>query len=330
MKHFKLLKSLIGIALILILSLSVFAIPAGAATSKTYLSTMGYSSFVSTCALNNCSPYTGEDIHGNQCENAYQFFLNTSSEVYSNTEEVERNGYVSYTVSFDLNSEYDNFNFYLTSGQHIWQDSVKISIFGDNQHLYGSGVNENTNQVPVSFSVKGVDVLTFEIRAETIIGGGPITNWIILNDAYFTGKGVEPTKPTDAPTTKPTSAPTEKPTSEPTDKPTTSPTDKPTDSSTDAPTDPSSVKPTVPATIDPTKPSNPSNPSNPASVTAPTKTVMSNNSSNTTNTGSSNGKVAGTVKTGHFIMIYVIAIAVALLALSGFIVYRKYKKNNNR
>lgn len=322
MKQAKILKSVIGIALILMLSLSVFVIPAGAASTKTYLDTMGYSSFNSTCPTNNCSPYSGNDIHGNQCQNAYQFFLNAYSKEYSNTEEVESKGIVSYTVSFNLNKKYNDFNFQLTSGKHIFLESVRISILGDNKHLYGSGVNENTNQVPVSVDVKGIDVLTFEISAEAISAVGANVAWIILNNAYFTGEGEEPTRPTDPPTEKPTAAPTEKPTAAPTEKPTTAPTVKPTD--------PSTEKPTVPATLDPTKPTNPSNPTNPTSVTAPTKTVISNNNSNISSTNNTSGKIAGTVKTGNFILIYVIAAAAAILALSGLIVYKKFKKGSSQ
>ncbi|MGN1111620.1 MAG: NPCBM/NEW2 domain-containing protein [Acutalibacteraceae bacterium] len=329
MKQAKILRSVIGLALILMLSLSVFVIPAGAATSKTYLDTMGYFSFNSDIEKNSCAPYKGKDRHENICTNAYQFYIDACALDYPNSDEVQKRGSVSFNVSFKLDKKYENFCFNLTSGEHIEAGSVKIAIYGDNNHLYGSGVTEETNQVPVSFSVKGVDVLTFEITAPT--GGySSEDNYIILNNAYFTGEGEEPTRPTDPPTEKPTTAPTEKPTTAPTDKPTTAPTEKPTTAPSVKPTDPSTEKPTVPATVDPTKPTNPSNPTNPTSVTAPTKTVISNNNSNTSSTNNTSGKVAGTVKTGNFILIYVIAVAAVILALSGLIVYKKFKKGSSQ
>ncbi len=325
MKQAKILRSVIGIALILMLSLSVFVIPAGAVTSKTYLDTMGYFSFNSDIEKNSCAPYNGKDRHGNICTNAYQFYIDSAWNHYPNPDEVHKRGSMSYSVSFKLNNKFDQFCFNLTSGYEI-ESSIKIAIYGDNNHLYGSGVTEETNQVPVSFSVKGVDVLTFEITAST----NGWDNYIILNNAYFTGEGEEPTRPTDPPTEKPTTAPTEKPTTAPTDKPTTAPTEKPTTAPSVKPTDPSTEKPTVPATVDPTKPTNPSNPTNPTSVTAPTKTVISNNNSNTSSTNNTSGKVAGTVKTGNFILIYVIAVAAVILALSGLIVYKKFKKGSSQ
>lgn len=321
MKQVKILRSVIGIALILMLSLSVFVIPAGAASTKTYLDTMGYFSFNSEIEDNSCAPYNGVDRHQNNCTNAYQFYITAARENYPNPSEVQERGSVSFDVSFKLDKKYENFCFNLTSGEYIDAGSVKIAIYGDNNHLYASGVTEETNQVPVSFSVKGVDVLTFEITAPTG-GWSSEYNYIILNNAYFTGEGEEPTRPTDPPTEKPTAAPTEKPTAAPTEKPTTAPTVKPTD--------PSTEKPTVPATLDPTKPTNPSNPTNPTSVTAPTKTVISNNNSNISSTNNTSGKIAGTVKTGNFILIYVIAAAAAILALSGLIVYKKFKKGSSQ
>ena len=152
-------------------------------------------------------------------------------------------GWASYNVTFKLDSKYDSFNFKLTAGNRIDQGTVNISILDDNNNLlYSNGVSENTNQIPVNFSVKGVNLLTFEIKGPLESYFAYSNNYIILNNAYFTSNGSTPEPPTD-----PTPDPTEPPT-DPTEPPT-APTPTPTPTPTPNTTDPTPA-PTKPATPD--------------------------------------------------------------------------------
>ena len=239
-----LLKQLLVILMVTVMVAGISVVGASAAdTKKTYLDTMGYSSFNSDSPRNSCSPFKGEDLHGNECTNAYQFYLDVDWRSYSNKDEVHNRGWASYNVTFKLDSKYDSFNFKLTAGNRIDQGTVNISILDDNNNLlYSNGVSENTNQIPVNFSVKGVNLLTFEIKGPLESYFAYSNNYIILNNAYFTSNGSTPEPPTD-----PTPDPTEPPT-DPTEPPT-APTRTPTPTPTPNTTDPTPA-PTKPATPD--------------------------------------------------------------------------------
>ena len=210
-----LLKQLLVILMVTVMVAGISVVGASAAdTKKTYLDTMGYSSLNSDSPKNSCSPFKGEDRHGNECTNAYEFKIRLDAGEYTNPDEVNERGWVSYTVTFNLNSKYDTFNFDLTSDDIC--ETAKISILDDNKNpLYSNDVSNATNLIPVSFSVKGVNVLTFEIKSA-------LWNWpassIILNNAYFTSNGSIPEPPT-APTPTPTPTPTPN-TTDPTPAPT--------------------------------------------------------------------------------------------------------------
>ncbi|MDD6447404.1 MAG: hypothetical protein PUF87_05945, partial [Ruminococcus sp.] len=225
-----LLKQLLVILMVTVMVAGISVVGASAAdTKKTYLNTIGYSSIVSDNFRNSCSPFKGEDRHGNECTNAYQFYIRSRWTEYPNPDEAYDRGWISYTVTSKLDQKYDSFNFNLTAGDVIEAGTVKLSILDDNNNLlYSNGVSENTNQIPVNFSVKGVNTLTFELM--TPCEG--FNNYIILNNAYFTSNGSTPEPPT-APTPDPTEPPTA-PTPDPTEPPT-APTPDPTEPPT-APT----------------------------------------------------------------------------------------------
>ena len=238
-----LLKQLLVILMVTVMVAGISVVGASAAdTKKTYLDTMGYSSLNSDSPKNSCSPFKGEDHNGNKCTNAYEFKIRLHNFDYTNPDEVDERGWVSYTVTFNLNSKYDTFNFDLTSGGIC--ETAKISILDDNKNpLYSNGVSDATNLIPVSFSVKSVNVLTFEITSTL---ASYSTSSIILNNAYFTSNGSTPEPPT-APTPGPTEPPTD-PTPGPTEPPT-APTPTPTPTPTPNTTDPTPA-PTKPATPD--------------------------------------------------------------------------------
>ena len=238
-----LLKQLLVILMVTVMVAGISVVGASAAdTKKTYLDTMGYSSLNSDSPKNSCSPFKGEDHNGNKCTNAYEFKIRLHNFDYTNPDEVDERGWVSYTVTFNLNSKYDTFNFDLTSGGIC--ETAKISILDDNKNpLYSNGVSDATNLIPVSFSVKSVNVLTFEITSTL---ASYSTSSIILNNAYFTSNGSTPEPPTD-PTPDPTEPPTD-PTPDPTEPPT-APTPTPTPTPTPNTTDPTPA-PTKPATPD--------------------------------------------------------------------------------
>ncbi len=325
-----LLKQLLVILMVTVMVAGISVVGASAAdTKKTYLDTMGYSSFNSDSPKNSCSPFKGEDRHGNECTNAYEFKIRTHAYDYTNPDEVFERGWVSYTVTFNLNSKYDTFNFDLTSGGIY--DSAKISILDDNKNpLYSNGVSDATNLIPVSFSVKGVNVLTFEI---TSVPENYSTSSIILNNAYFTSNGSTPEPPTDPtpdptepPTdpTEPPTAPTPTPTPGPTEPPT-APTPTPTPGPTEPPTAPTPTPtPTpTPNTTDPTPA--PTKPATPDSVIN-NKNGNGGSNSNGDSTVGKDGK--GVVATGG--VPFVTAGALATVALGAWITMLVRRKLVNK
>ena len=322
-----LLKQLLVILMVTVMVAGISVVGASAAdTKKTYLDTMGYSSLNSDSPKNSCSPFKGEDRHGNECTNAYEFKISMVAGDYTNPDEVNERGWVSYTVTFNLNSKYDTFNFDLTSGDI--HDTAKISILDDNKNpLYSNGVSDATNLTPVSFSVKGVNVLTFEITST-------LNNWwtssIILNNAYFTSNGSipePPTAPTPDPTEPPTdppTAPTPTPTPGPTEPPT-APTPTPTPGPTEPPTAPTPTPtPTpTPNTTDPTPA--PTKPATPDSVIN-NKNGNGDSNSNGDSTVGKDGK--GVVATGG--VPFVTAGALATVALGAWITMLVRRKLVNK
>ena len=325
-----LLKQLLVILMVTVMVAGISVVGASAAdTKKTYLDTMGYSSFNSDSPKNSCSPFKGEDHNDNKCTNAYEFKIRTHAYDYTNPDEVFERGWVSYTVTFNLNSKYDTFNFDLTSGGIY--DSAKISILDDNKNpLYSNGVSDATNLIPVSFSVKGVNVLTFEI---TSVPENYSTSSIILNNAYFTSNGSTPEPPTDPtpdptepPTdpTEPPTAPTPTPTPGPTEPPT-APTPTPTPGPTEPPTAPTPTPtPTpTPNTTDPTPA--PTKPATPDSVIN-NKNGNGGSNSNGDSTVGKDGK--GVVATGG--VPFVTAGALATVALGAWITMLVRRKLVNK
>ena len=325
-----LLKQLLVILMVTVMVAGISVVGASAAdTKKTYLDTMGYSSLNSDSPKNSCSPFKGEDHNGNKCTNAYEFKIRLHNFDYTNPDEVDERGWVSYTVTFNLNSKYDTFNFDLTSGGIC--ETAKISILDDNKNpLYSNGVSDATNLIPVSFSVKSVNVLTFEITSTL---ASYSTSSIILNNAYFTSNGsipepptdptpdpteppTDPTEPPTAPTPTPTPGPTEPPTA-PTPTPTPGPTEPPT-----APTPTPTPTPT-PNTTDPTPA--PTKPATPDSVIN-NKNGNGGSNSNGDSTVGKDGK--GVVATGG--VPFVTAGALATVALGAWITMLVRRKLVNK
>lgn len=330
-----LLKQLLVILMVTVMVAGISVVGASAAdTKKTYLDTMGYSSLNSDSPKNSCSPFKGEDHNGNKCTNAYEFKIRLHNFDYTNPDEVDERGWVSYTVTFNLNSKYDTFNFDLTSGGIC--ETAKISILDDNKNpLYSNGVSDATNLIPVSFSVKSVNVLTFEITSTL---ASYSTSSIILNNAYFTSNGSTPEPPTD-PTPDPTEPPTD-PTPDPTEPPT-APTPTPTPGPTD-PTDP--TNPTPGPTVPPTGPTDsttgpcpiptptpdPTDPTpTPTKPATPDNVIDNKNGGSSSNGDSTVGKDGkGVVATGG--VPFVTAGALATVALGAWITMLVRKKFVNK
>lgn len=320
MKAKQIKRSILAILMIAVFMVGTSVVSVGAATQKTYLNTMGYSSFNTDCKLNFSAPYDGKDRHGNQCTNANQFNIESNWEYYSNPDEVHDRGYVSYTITYDLNKKYNNFIFSLTVNE-IAAGSVELSILGDNSLIYGNGVSKGTNQTPVSINVKDVDIITFELTAPTTKPGYVSSNSIILNDAYFTSEGATPEPTTKVPDTtqKPTQAPT-KPVENPT---TVAPTTKnpvvtPTKNVEDTTETASSEKATS-SNIKPTASQNATSKistSDTATKDGANKGIanISNNKGNSDNS---------TIQTGAVSIAVVLFVILASLAIGGFVWYRR-------
>ena len=318
MKAKQIKMSIFAVLLIAILIVGTSVVSVGAATQKTYLNTMGYSSFNTDCKLNFSAPYDGKDRYGNQCTNANQFNIESNWEYYSNSDEVHDRGYVSYTITYDLNKKYSNFIFSLTVNE-IAAGSVQLSILGDNSLIYGNGVSKGTNQTPVSINVKDVDIITFELTAPTTKPGYVSSNSIILNDAYFTSEGTTPEPTTKVPDTtqKPTQAPTK-----PVENPTTvapatkNPVVTPTKNIEDATETASSEKATS-SNIKPTASQNATSKvstSDTATKDSANKGIASINKGNSDN---------GTIQTGAVSIAVVLFVILASLATGGFVWYRR-------
>lgn len=320
MKAKQIKMSIFAVLLIAILMVGTSVVSVGAATQKTYLNTMGYSSFNTDCKLNFSAPYDGKDRHGNQCTNANQFNIESNWEYYSNSDEVHDRGYVSYTITYDLNKKYSNFIFSLTVNE-IAAGSVQLSILGDNSLIYGNGVSKGTNQTPVSINVKDVDIITFELTAPTTKPGYVSSNSIILNDAYFTSEGVSPEPTTKVPETtqKPTQAPTKHVENPTTVAPTTkNPVVTPTKNVEDTTETASSEKATS-SNIKPTASQNATSKvstSDTATKDSANKGIanISNNKGNSDNS---------TIQTGAVSIAVVLFVILASLATGGFVWYRR-------
>lgn len=320
MKAKQIKRSILAILMIAVFMVGTSVVSVGAATQKTYLNTMGYSSFNTDCKLNFSAPYDGKDRHGNQCTNANQFNIESNWEYYSNPDEVHDRGYVSYTITYDLNKKYNNFIFSLTVNE-IAAGSVELSILGDNSLIYGNGVSKGTNQTPVSINVKDVDIITFELTAPTTKPGYVSSNSIILNDAYFTSEGATPEPTTKVPDTtqKTTQAPT-KPVENPT---TVAPTTKnpvvtPTKNVEDTTETASSEKATS-SNIKPTASQNATSKistSDTATKDGANKGIanISNNKGNSDNS---------TIQTGAVSIAVILFVILASLATGGFVWYRR-------
>lgn len=320
MKAKQIKMSIFAFLLIAILMVGTSVVSVGAATQKTYLNTMGYSSFNTDCKLNFSAPYDGKDRYGNQCTNANQFNIESNWEYYSNSDEVHDRGYVSYTITYDLNKKYSNFIFSLTVNE-IAAGSVQLSILGDNSLIYGNGVSKGTNQTPVSINVKDVDIITFELTAPTTKPGYVSSNSIILNDAYFTSEGVSPEPTTKVPDTtqKPTQAPT-KPVENPT---TVAPATKnpvvTTTKNVEDTTETASSEKATSSNIKPTASQNATSKvstSDTATKDGANKGIanISNNKGNSDN---------GTIQTGAVSIAVVLFVILASLATGGFVWYRR-------
>lgn len=318
MKAKQIKRSILAILMIAVLMVGTSVVSVGAATQKTYLNTMGYSSFNTDCKLNFSAPYDGKDRYGNQCTNANQFNIESNWEYYSNSDEVHDRGYVSYTITYVLNKKYSNFIFSLTVNE-IAAGSVQLSILGDNSLIYGNGVSKGTNQTPVSINVKDVDIITFELTAPTTKPGYVSSNSIILNDAYFTSEGTTPEPTTKVPDTtqKPTQAPTK-----PVENPTTvapatkNPVVTPTKNVEDTTETASSEKATS-SNIKPTASQNATSKvstSDTATKDSANKGIASINKGNSDN---------GTIQTGAVSIAVVLFVILASLATGGFVWYRR-------
>lgn len=318
MKAKQIKRSILAILMIAVLMVGTSVVSVGAATQKTYLNTMGYSSFNTDCKLNFSAPYDGKDRYGNQCTNANQFNIESNWEYYSNSDEVHDRGYVSYTITYVLNKKYSNFIFSLTVNE-IAAGSVQLSILGDNSLIYGNGVSKGTNQTPVSINVKDVDIITFELTAPTTKPGYVSSNSIILNDAYFTSEGTTPEPTTKVPDTtqKPTQAPTK-----PVENPTTvapatkNPVVTPTKNIEDTTETASSEKATS-SNIKPTASQNATSKvstSDTATKDSANKGIASINKGNSDN---------GTIQTGAVSIAVVLFVILASLATGGFVWYRR-------
>ncbi len=146
---------------------------------KFYLSQMLYSDEKTDTKRNSFSIYDGEDYNNDKCKNALKFSFTNSIHDYS--EEVQKEKYSTYSVSYDLDSKYTKFIAGLTHGGI--DDEMKVEILGDDKLLFSQGITCESALFDVDLDVKDVKILTIKI-------GGFIHNIgneseLIFNNAYF-------------------------------------------------------------------------------------------------------------------------------------------------
>lgn len=143
-----------------------------------YLNQMLYSDEKTDTKRNSFSVYDGEDYNGDKCKNALKFSFANDKDNYS--EEVQKTGYSTYSISYDLDSKYTKFIAGLTHGGI--NDEMKVEILGDDKLLFSQGITNKSALVDVDLDVKDVKILTIKIGGFLDYNGG---SEIIFNNAYF-------------------------------------------------------------------------------------------------------------------------------------------------
>lgn len=147
---------------------------------KFYLNQMLYSDEKTDTKRNSFSVYDGEDYNGDKCKNALKFtFTHDKGSDYS--EEVKKEGYSTYSISYDLDSKYKKFIADLTH-DGIYDD-MKVEILGDDKLLFSQGITDQSAMFDVDLDVSNVKILT--IRLGGFLTGYGGNSDIIFNNAYF-------------------------------------------------------------------------------------------------------------------------------------------------
>ncbi len=145
---------------------------------KFYLNQMLYSDEKTDTKRNSFSVYDGEDYNFDKCKNALKFSFTNEKDNYS--EEIQKTGYSTYSISYDLDSKYTKFIAELTHGSI--HDETKVEILGDDKLLFSQGITNESALFDVDLDVKDVKIFTIKIGGFLDYNG---VSEIIFNNAYF-------------------------------------------------------------------------------------------------------------------------------------------------
>lgn len=145
---------------------------------KFYLNQMLYSDEKTDTKRNSFSVYDGEDYNGDKCKNALKFSFTNDDDDYS--EEIQKTGYSTYSISYDLDGKYTKFIAELTHDGI--NDEMKVEILGDDKLLFSQGITNKSALFDLDLDVKDVKIFTIKISGFLDNFGG---SDIIFNNAYF-------------------------------------------------------------------------------------------------------------------------------------------------
>ncbi|MEE0060944.1 MAG: PT domain-containing protein [Acutalibacteraceae bacterium] len=322
MKFKKITQKALPVIFSIVLAVGTSIAGAGAIEDKTYLKDMDYPTIETNLNSENSYNYSYTEYDNHfytsgkagtvKCTDA----MKLSYSDYSKRDYEENANFASYKITYNLNSNFDEFNTSLFTDS---PEKIDCEFLGDNERIVLKSFTRNTDIINLQLDVTGIDTLSIKVTSA-------FEGWdksIIFNNAYLTtGEVIEdPTNPTNEPTepivipTQPTNEPTS-PTIEPTN-PTTTPTHKPTEKPTQAPTDEATDEPTDKPTQTPT--SSPTNPTTPTE-----KTTNKPTSTNTITNNTATGKTAGAINTGDTSFI-ILAVLIIGIASSAVFITRKIK-----
>lgn len=142
----------------------------------TWLYSLVPSEEVTACKDNKYSIYNGYDDYGNLCKNSVKYDFDHTSYHYDESDDAYDPDYATYEISYPLNGQYKTFSAVLTG---FWSDEVtQVSILGDGDTLYETGVTYDTKPLSLNLDVGSVNTLTvrfskqYDLSGEEIIFSG--------------------------------------------------------------------------------------------------------------------------------------------------------------
>lgn len=142
----------------------------------TWLYSLMPSEEVTAGKYNHYSIYNGYDGYDNLCKNSVKYDLDCLDSSYDESDDAYDPDEATYEISYVLNGQYKTFSTILTG--HLYGGVTKVSILGDGDTLYETGVTSNTKPLSLNLDVGSVNTLTvrfskqYDLSGEDIIFSG--------------------------------------------------------------------------------------------------------------------------------------------------------------